>query len=841
MNPIKGLKQNDVHQKLKSIGFNELPLDSGRKPLKIFFEIIKEPTSLLLVIASVIYLLIGNVSDGFFLLALVCFMLGISFYQEYKAEKTLQSFRDLSSPRALVIREEKELRIPARELVPDDIIVLHEGDRVPADAILIQSSYLRTDESTLTGESVPVPKNTSDKSELFLGTLVIAGHGVARVTKTGKLTELGKLGKSLREITDSRTALEIKMTAAVKKISIAGSFLSIFVVISYGIVFKDWFQGALLGIASAISLLPAEFPIVLAIFLSIGAWRISKNRVLVRRLPSLEALGSVTRLCIDKTGTLTFNQMKIQSLDTGSEIFDLTSGKKPSETFHSLIEYAALASRVDPFDPMDKAIWNSLLSLREPEHIHRDWTLVQEYPLSNELRAMSCVWRSAQLSEYIVASKGAPETIIDLCHLNSSDRKRLLERVQILAARGLRILGVAQAKFSNKPLPTTQQSFHFQWVGLIGMEDPLRPEAKFALQECRSAGVGVSMITGDYPETARNIAMQIGLDNSEIVTTGNDLEQMPEKKLTETIGNLRVFARITPHQKLKIVSSLQAAGNVVGMTGDGVNDAPALRKADIGIAMGARGTDVAREAADIVLLDDNFSSIINAIRGGRRIYENIQKAVIYLLTVHVPIASLTIVPVLFKMPLLLFPVHIVILEMIIDPTCTLAYEAEDESIDLMKRGPRQISAPLFTTREFVRASLSGFIGFLSTFFVYLFYLESNYSVDLARTMAFTTLIFWNLGAILIHRSTKTDWSKIFSLKNKVLNIIAVTIITSQILVINIQVAAALFHFVQISIEQWVLCFSLGVIATLLSLWIHIFGSKRASVDTALYQTSPSHI
>jgi len=816
MGKVLGLHSSEIEKKILTFGYNELPQGSSRGKWKVFIGLLKEPTLLLLIVAAAIYLLVGELSDGIFLLVSVLVMLGISFFQENKAEKTLQTLKDLSSPRAFVIRDGREIRIPSRELVPDDIILVYEGDRVPADATLLDSKFLKVDESTLTGESNPVIKSTGQDFNLFLGSLVIGGQGLARVTKTGASTQLGQIGQSLKEIRDEKTPLQIKMLFVVKRLSVMALLFCLLIAIAYGINFHDWLQGVLSGVAAAVSLLPEEFPLVLAIFLSMGAWRISRKNVLVRRLPALEALGSITSLCVDKTGTLTLNQMSIQCLDNSNRTYKFDPAHQPPEEFHQLIEYAALASHVDPYDPMDKAIWKTLGALREPEHVHKDWVLIQEYPLSDELRAMSCVWKSPRDANYIVAAKGAPESIIDLCHLEPGEAAKEYSRIQSLAKLGYRILGVAKAHFSENPLPPKQHDFDFEWMGLLAMEDPVRPEAKAAVQECYSAGIQVSMITGDYPETARNIANQIGLKFPDKVVTGENLRAFQHENLSTEIQDISVFARVLPNQKLDIIKARQRSGHVVAMTGDGVNDAPALRKADVGISMGARGTDVAREASDLVLLDDNFTSIVNAIRSGRRIYENIRKAFMYLLCIHVPIAGLTILPVILKMPLLLYPAHLVLLEMIIDPTCTLAFEAEAPPEDLMKKPPRKASEKLFSFQEAFRSILLGLMGLGSSFLIYWFYITQS-SSEKARTMAFTTLIFWNLGTILVHRSLELRWRTIFSFRNRILNFVVIVTLVIEAMLVHYPPAASLFHLIPLSANEWSLSFLASAVTLLFSL------------------------
>jgi Ca2+-transporting ATPase len=507
------------------------------------------------------------------------------------------------------------------------------------------------------------------------------------------------------------------------------------------------------------AILPEEFPVVLTVFLALGAWRISRKNVLTRQIPAIETLGSATVLCVDKTGTLTQNRMSVAKFYAGGEICDygVSGSEAVTETCHEIAEYAILACKPDPFDPMEKA----LLRLKEgefgkTEHIHTNWSLVQEYPLSPELLAMSNVWRSPGGDRYVIAAKGAPEAIADLCHFDAAALRELSGPVDLMASEGLRVLGFAKASFSIAGLPEEQHDFTFEFLGLVGFADPLRPQVAGAVEECHAAGIRVIMITGDYPLTARNIAGQIGLADDERQITGPELDTMDDEELRWQIDSVTVFARVVPEQKLRIVNALKANGEVVAMTGDGVNDAPALKSADIGIAMGGRGTDVAREASSLVLLDDNFTSIVSAVRLGRRIFDNLKKAMTYIISVHVPIAGMSLIPVLFNMPLLLLPAHIVFLELIIDPSCSIVFESEREEPDVMDRPPRRADEGLFTRRSLALSLLQGFVVLAFVLAVYTYAVSTGCDEPAVRAMTFTTIVIANLSLILTNRS----WSAI---------------------------------------------------------------------------------
>ncbi|MFB3778311.1 MAG: cation-translocating P-type ATPase [Bryobacteraceae bacterium] len=761
-----GLSQEEARARLRRDGPNELPAQEKRGLLAIAVDVVREPMFLLLVAAGTLYLLTGEPADALMLLGFVFVVLTITIVQERRTERALDALRDLSSPRALVIRDGEARRIAGREVVRGDVLVLAEGDRVPADAILRQGTNLTVDESLLTGEAVPVRKVASvDAAELdhpggdntfsaFSGTLVTAGQGVAEVIRTGFDTELGRIGKVLAQVEPEDTLLQKETGRLVRVCAIAGLSACALVVVMYSLTrggsADTWKEGLLAGIAMAMATLPEEFPVVLTVFLALGAWRISRNHVLTRRMPAIETLGAATVLCVDKTGTLTLNQMSVKRLSISGRVVDPSEARGAlAQEFLALLDCAVMASKPDPFDPMERAI-HAAGGKAAP-----GWIMVREYPLTPGLLAVSQMWKQPGSNELVAAAKGAPEAIAKLCRMPEDRKEALSAEVAVMASKGLRVLGVARGQMREEELPEEHHGLELEFVGLIGLEDPLRPTVPSAVAECRSAGIRVVMITGDYPLTARSIARQAGLGGCETVITGPELEQMPGEELTRRIENVNIFARVVPEQKLLIVNALKANGEIVAMTGDGVNDAPALKTAHIGIAMGGRGTDVAREAASLVLLDDDFSSIVAAVRLGRRIFDNIKKAVSFILAVHVPIAGLSMLPVFFPAwPLLLLPVHIVFLELIIDPSCTLIFEAEEVEADAMKRPPRQPAERLFSMKTIGLAVAQGLSVLAVCVGVFLL-LRGGHGVDAARAVTFTTLVVAFLAIILMNRS----WSR----------------------------------------------------------------------------------
>jgi Ca2+-transporting ATPase len=751
---------------------------------------------------------------------------GIELYQEKKTEKALDALKDLASPRALVIRDGREKRIAGREVVTDDIIILQEGDRVPADATVLTSVNLLADESLLTGESVPVRKTEWDSLEkkvhpggddlpfVYSGSLIVQGNGMAKVTATGMNTEIGSIGKALESVTAEETKLKREMGSLIKKLAIIGISLCLFVIAVYTISRGDLLKGFLAGLTLAMAMLPEEFPVVLAVFLALGAWRMSKQSVLTRKPAAIETLGSATVLCSDKTGTLTQNRMTVTWLYNGSEFFSLAGDNSFPEKFHEIIEYGMLSSQTNPFDPMEKAILQmSELHLDGTDHIHTDWEMLKEYPLSKDLLAMSRVFRQTGTDEKTIAVKGAPEAIFDLCHFDEPKQHDLASAVEHLAMKGLRVLGVGKARVVSSSLPDVQHDFDFEFVGLIGLSDPIRPNVPEAVAECHRAGIRVIMITGDYPVTAKNIAREIGLQNHDFCITGQELQVMSESDLCEKIQHVNVFARVVPEQKLKIVNALKKNNEIVAMTGDGVNDAPALKAAHIGIAMGEKGTDVAREASSLVLMDDNFASIVGAIRMGRRIFDNLQKALGYIFAIHVPIAGLSLIPVFFSnLPLILWPVHIVFMELIIDPACSIIFEAEKEEANVMSRPPAKIDEPFFGGRKILLSCLQGIGVLIIVMAIYGLGLHLGYSEKEVRTFSFITLISSNIAVILSNRSWTRNIFQILITPNATVKWVVGGAILFLALVLNVPFLREIFLFKKVDLLEIILCTSAGLLS-----------------------------
>jgi Ca2+-transporting ATPase len=771
---MTGLSRTEAETRLAAEGPNTLPGAQRRTLLRIVLEVIREPMFLLLIACGALYFSIGDRQEAAMLLGFVAVIIGITVVQERRTERALDALRDLSQPHAVVIRDGERLTISTTQVVRGDLVVLSEGQRVPADGSLVEGTSLAVDESLLTGESVPVRKvpqpskatpmerpGGEDTPFVFGGTLVVRGQGVVEVSATALRTEMGRIGAALATLSPGRSHLQEETRRIVRVVAIGAVFLSIAVTLIYGLTRGAWSEGLLSGLATAMALLPEEFPVVLTVFLALGARRLSKEGVLTRRMPAIETLGSTTVLCCDKTGTLTQNRMVVRALWSPQGSWMAGNTTALPEEVHGVVENGILASPVDPIDPMEVALHTlGKTTLQETEHLHPDWALRREYPLTPELLAMTRAWSTPEGKPcHRVSAKGAPEAIFDLCHLNDHDMAEYAAEAQALAGRGLRVLGVAHADHHSDSLPAIQHDFEFTFDGLVAFEDPLRDEVPEAIAQCHRAGVRVMMITGDYPGTALAIARVAGLPES-VPIRGSEIASMDDDALSKRLAATHVAARIVPEDKLRIVQRLQAAGEIVTMTGDGVNDAPALMAADIGVAMGQRGTEVAREAADVVLVNDDFGSLVVAIADGRRIFANLQKSMAYILAIHVPMAGLAIIPAVAGWSAALLPVHIVMLELIIDPACSLVFEAEPAEPGNMDRPPRARDASMIDRRILVGSVLQGLVvlavtlgvfGWASTLF--------PDSPDSVRSLTFMTLMVSNVGLILANRSwERSAWT-----------------------------------------------------------------------------------
>lgn len=756
---MQGLTSVEARKRQEQYGKNELISEKKENFLLKVFHIICEPMFLLLIVAAVIYFILGEPRDGAIMLIFVVGVISIDVIQEWKTDKTLNALKDLSAPHIKVVRDEKEISIASVDLVPGDLMLISEGVKIPADGEVLKASDLCVDESSLTGEAEGVWKTTVDNVEpssdywrkdyCYAGTLVTQGSAYVLVDKIGASTEYGKIGTNVASAPESPTPLQ-KQTGSLVKLC-AGIAAVLFAAVG----FITWLnipdhtsgerliESILSGITLAMAMIPEEFPVILTVFLSMGAWRLAKQSSLVRRLPSVETLGAVSVLCVDKTGTITMNQMTVRdtwAIDNNNM---------------ELCEIMGLACETDAYDPMEKAMLAHCDKLGIAEDHIFGGTLITEYAFTNEMKMMGHVWKHDD--EIIIAAKGSPERILTICKLNDTQRKEIEAKVIEMSKQGLRVIAVGMMKPANENhIPAELTDCTLSFCGLIGLADPPRESVKEDIRQCTKAGVRVVMITGDNGITASSIAKQIGMPNSDNIITGDELNNMTDEELREHVKNVSVFSRVVPEHKMRIVKAFKDNGEIVAMTGDGVNDAPALKYADIGIAMGKRGSEVSREAADLILMDDNFSTIVHTIRDGRRIYDNIRKAVGYVFTIHIPIAfSSLLAPLMGISPanLFLLPLHVVLLELVIDPTCSIVLERQPAEADIMDRKPRNPEEKILNAKILLKSVLQGIVVFASSFAAYYSTLLQNPDdATLARTMGLVVIILANLFLVQVNSS-----------------------------------------------------------------------------------------
>ncbi|MEY3148814.1 MAG: hypothetical protein RL029_88 [Actinomycetota bacterium] len=824
----EGISESQARSILAREGENLIPSEAPKTLAKQILVILSEPMLILLIAAGVINFLLAEVLDALMLMVTVFIVLGISIYQSRRSEKALQALKELSAPTVKVIRDGAEKRISSKALVVGDLVLLSEGDRVCADAVIISSISLAADESTVTGESIPVDKNEGES--LLSGTLITRGHGTAEVSATGVKSQLGAIGKSLQEITTSRSRLQRDVDQLVRVIGVLGIITVISVVTIYGSTRNNWLEGGLAGIAAAMALIPEEFPVILTLFMAIGAWRISKEKVITRQPSSIESLGSISVLCVDKTGTITENHMTVKEISSLNSHSVLTTNLDPSSLsadLIELIEIAALACPIRGYDPMDIAF----LELSQRLKISNEADSLMEFPVEKSRLAYIHIWK--QVTQITYAAKGAPETIIKLCQLDVSKAKEITATVHEAAGKGFRVIAVAKHVASTtSEISTNFESLKFEYLGLALLQDPIRAGVKESVAECRTAGIKTIMITGDHPNTAAAIAHEIGLDGLHLIVTGDQLDSMDDRELATQIAEVSVFARVKPEHKLRIVRALQASGHVVGMTGDGVNDAPALRAADIGIAMGGRGTDVAREAAALIITDDNYNSIVRGIKRGRATYANLQKAMSYVIAIHIPIFGLALLPIFStNWPLILLPGLVAFHEVIIDPACSVVFEEESPDPKIMEEQPRKPDSRLFSRREIWLAATQGFSTFLALLSLFLYLNASGRSEQEVRSMIFGALMISNIFLILTNRSRSLTILQTFKNRNNRavpwILALALGILFSLILIPPLR---TLFDLGAIAFTDWLVMFIVSVPGVL---WYEIFKMTRVKSVASL--------
>ena len=804
-------------------GKNELSPQKKESFARKVLGIITEPMFLLLIIAATIYFFLGEPSDGSTLLIFVVGIIAIEVIQEWKTDKTLNALKDLSAPHISVLRDGKQIEIASVDLVPDDIMMIHEGVKIPADGYVVKCNDLCVDESSLTGEAEGVWKVPTDGRKItsdywrndycYAGTLVVQGTAVVCVDKTGAATEYGKIGTNVAEAPTENTPLQKQIGSIVKTCAIIA--VALFMLVSV----ITWFnipdhafgerliESVLSGITLAMAMIPEEFPVILTVFLSMGAWRLARKNSLVRKLPSVETLGSVSVLCVDKTGTITMNQMTVQAewVAKGDE--------------DNLVEIMGLACETDTYDPMEKAM---LAHCEEQHGIEKSHLfggrLISEYAFTNELKMMGHIWHHD--GEIIIAAKGSPERILTICRIPDNERALTENKIREMSEHGLRVIAVAMQKLhSEAEIPANITDCSLSLCGLIGLADPPRESVKTDIAICNNAGIRVVMITGDNGITAASIAKKIGMMNHDNIVTGDMLEKMTDKELCESVKTVSIFSRVIPEHKMRIVRAFRENGEVVAMTGDGVNDAPALKYADIGIAMGKRGSEVSREAADLILMDDNFSTIVDTVRDGRRIFDNIRKAVGYVFTIHLPIAlSSLLAPALGFSPasLMFLPTLVVLLELVIDPTCSIVLERQPSESDIMERKPRNPKEKLLNAKVLFKSVVQGLTVFAASFGLYCYMLIQNPdNAYVARAMGLGAILIANLFLVQVNSSDVDSMIKSFRrlVKDKVMWAVNILVIAGLLVMLYSPINSFL-KLAPLSAIQLLSVFGFGAISVL---------------------------
>lgn len=803
-----GLTDAQVAKSRLEHGANTLRAQPKRNIFQKVLHVFAEPMFLLLFGAASIYFLVGEVVDGVIMLCCVLFVSGIEFFQEQKTDKALEALNTLSAINIRTIRNGKIVVVDSQDLVVGDLVILAEGDKIPADGLILETQGLGVNESALTGESEVVHKKLVDNSKerfklnmCYAGCDVTNGSAVIQLTAVGTQTEYGKIGSTLDSIKKVKTPLEKQIDHLIVICTIISLTCCIIVTVvnffyNSGLPLGDRIiESVLSGITMAMATIPEEIPVVLTVFLAMGAWKLAQQYALTRNMKAVETLGAVTVLCTDKTGTLTQNKMTVQEVFTDHPDF---------------ARVAALACPKTPYDPMEIAIQDYALQHGADTSLYQA-SLVREYLFNNEDKMMGQIWDLN--GQQLLCVKGAYETVLPLCNLSNSQLAQITERAKAFSSLGYRVLALAEQTKVTR-LHADLGSYQLDFVGLIALVDPPRVGVKNSVKSCQEAGVRIIMITGDNGETAEGIARQIGLRHCNEVITGVMLEQMSDQELKQRVQTTNIFARVYPDHKMRIVKALQDNHEVVAMTGDGVNDAPALKKAEIGIAMGQRGTNVAKEAADLILMDDKFSTIVDAIANGRTIYNNIKKAISYILVVHIPIILISLFVPLLGLPLLLLPVHVVLLELIIDPTSSIIFQRLKPDLDVMKQPPRSLKEPLLNFPTVIKCLLQGVMIFAVAFLSYLYLIRTGASQTLASTFAFTTLVFSNVFVVYVLQSDDLALKNfLLDFKDKVIVFINLAITVILLLLIYISFLNRLIGATPLSLLELLATIGLAILAT----------------------------
>lgn len=806
---FKGLTDEEVLLSRKKLGQNAFNFKKENEVVRAIKDLAKEPMIILLFFAALIYFASGKTGDGIFLSAAILIVSAISLFQESRSRNALQNLKDLSQPKCTVIRNGQTLTIKSEDLVVGDYLIVEEGSSIPADGKIIQSNDFSVNESILTGESFAIFKDKLKEDPfIYSGTTVSTGLAIAIVSHIGNETKLGKIGKSLESIKEEKTPLELQINDFVKKMVFAGAI--VFAIV-WGINYFNTYNvldSFLKALTLAMSILPEEIPMAFTAFMALGAWRLMKMGVVVKQMKTVETLGSATVICTDKTGTLTENKMSL------AKVFSLQSQKisdplDESDEIKEVIKIAMWASEPIPFDPMEIALHQAYKDLSSHDE-RRDFKMVHEYPLGGKPPMMTHIFENIS-GKRIIAAKGAPEALMNISNLSKKETEEINSAIKTITKQGYRVLGVAESDFSGSVFPEKQQDFKFNFLGIVAFYDPPKKNISEVLKQFYQAGVMVKIITGDNAETTTAIAKQVNFKDSEHSLSGDQLMKLSELELQEKVMNTNIFTRMFPEAKLRIINALKAKNQIVAMTGDGVNDGPALKAAHIGIAMGKKGTEIAKQAASLILLDDDLSKMVDAVAMGRRIYTNLKKAIQYIISIHIPIILTVFIPLAlgWLYPNILSPVHIIFLELIMGPTCSIIFENEPMEKNTMLERPRPYSSTFFSGKELTTSIIQGLMIAAGTLLVYQYSVYEGFSESLTRTMVFTVLIVSNIFLTLVNRSFYYSIFTTLKYKNNlILLIISITIFITALL-LYIPVFTKFFEFESINLSQLAICIGIG--------------------------------
>lgn len=823
-NNIKGLTDNEVISSREKFGYNRLEFKKQNSFISAVKNLLKEPMVILLLIASTVYFISGNIGDGIFLMAAIVLVAAISLYQDSRSKNALEKLKDFTKPFCKVIRNGKTQEIKSEELVVGDFLMVEEGTSIAADGVIIQSNDFSTNESTLTGESFPVFKDqTKENNNIYQGTSVSSGLAIAEISAIGNKTKLGKIGSSLESIKNEKTPLESQIENFVKKMVIARAIIFIIVWAINYINSNNFLDSLLKALTLAMSILPEEIPVAFTTFMALGSWRLMKLGVVVKQMKTVETLGSATVICTDKTGTITENKMSLARIYIHSTNSISSPEQFIDKNEKDLISVAMWASEPIPFDPMEIALHQAYSNLAQDDE-RPYFKMEHEYPLGGKPPMMTHIFKN-ESGIQIIAAKGAPEALIKTSTLSETEVSHINEAIIKLASDGFRVLGVGKATLTGDSYPKTQQEINFQFLGLVAFYDPPKNNIRGVLEKFYNAGIKVKIVTGDNPETTTAIAKQIEFRNYEKCITGDMLMKISDSKLSSVVSETYVFSRMYPEAKLRIINALKKENEIVAMTGDGVNDGPALKAAHIGIAMGKKGTEIAKQAASLILIHDDLAQMVEAIAMGRRIYANLKKAIQYIISIHIPIILTVFIPLALGWiyPNIFSPIHIIFFELIMSPTCSIIYENEPMEKNTMIQKPRQFSATFFNWKELTTSIIQGLMITAGTLITYQLSIYLNYNENITRTMVFTALISSNIFLTLVNRSFYYSIFTTLQYKNNLVKIIILLTFTITALIIYIKPLADFFHLESLSIMQ---LFISSIIGFIFVIWYEVVKWKN---------------